>query len=101
VGWFLACFAGSHCLTLDGRFVELAEGMLFVELAKARDGWLWCSDRIGNKSKLGLCCLGEFVMERVKAAWSLAPTFCWTQGIWGNLLCDGWCRCHDTCNTEA
>jgi hypothetical protein len=94
--------------------MELAEGMLFVELAKAGDDWLWRSDRIGNKPELGFGCLGKFVVERVKGrmestgyeamsllcvihfswtmivarvAWSLTPSFFWTQGIWGNFLC--------------
>jgi hypothetical protein len=37
-----------------------------VELAKAGDGWLWHSDRIGNKLELGLGCLGKFVVGRAK-----------------------------------
>jgi hypothetical protein len=42
--------------------VELVESMLFMEFAEARGGWLWRSDRIGNKPKLGLGCLGDFVV---------------------------------------
>jgi hypothetical protein len=42
--------------------VELTEGMLFVELMKVGDGWLWCSGWIGNKPELGLGCLGKFVV---------------------------------------
>jgi hypothetical protein len=47
--------------------VELAESMLFVELAKAEGGWLWHNGRIDNKQELvpGYC-LGEFVVERAK-----------------------------------
>jgi hypothetical protein len=42
--------------------VELAEHRLFVELAMARGGWLWCNDKIGNSIEdvLGYC-LGVFV----------------------------------------
>jgi hypothetical protein len=46
--------------------VELEESMLFVELTKAENDWLWHNDRIGNKSKLGSGCLGKFVVERAK-----------------------------------
>jgi hypothetical protein len=42
--------------------VVLVEGMLFVDLVKAEDGWLWCSDRIGNKPELELGCFGQFVV---------------------------------------
>jgi hypothetical protein len=45
--------------------VGLAEGMLFVKLPKTVGDWLWHSDMIGNKPKLGLGCFGEFVMGRV------------------------------------
>jgi hypothetical protein len=37
-----------------------------VELTKVVGDWLWHSDRIGNKLKLGLGCLDEFVVERAK-----------------------------------
>jgi hypothetical protein len=46
--------------------VELAEGMLFVELMKTGDDWLWHSDRTDNKPELFLGCLGEFVAEKVR-----------------------------------
>jgi hypothetical protein len=86
----------------------LAEGMLFVELVKVMNDWLWHSDRIGNKPDLGLSCLGKFVVERAKrkmgspgydvraialcdsllwmmivaeTTWSLAPSFIWTRGV--------------------
>jgi hypothetical protein len=38
--------------------VALLEDMLFVELEKIVDGWLWHSDMIGNKPGLGLGCFG-------------------------------------------
>jgi hypothetical protein len=41
--------------------VEVAEGMLFVELAGE---WLWRSDRIVNKPELGLGC--KFAVGRAK-----------------------------------
>jgi hypothetical protein len=44
--------------------VEVAEGMLFVELAKGRGEWLWRSDRIVNKPELGLGC--KFAVGRAK-----------------------------------
>jgi hypothetical protein len=89
-------------LALDKWSIELAKDMLFMELTKGEGDWLWHSGTIGNKSKLGLGCLGEFVMERAKGimentgydvmpialcdsllwtmivvrdAWSLAPSF--------------------------
>jgi hypothetical protein len=34
--------------------VALPEDMLFVELAKVENDWLWHSDMIGNKPELGL-----------------------------------------------
>jgi hypothetical protein len=47
--------------------VGLIGGMLFVELAKARDGWLWHNDRIDKKLELVPdCCLVEFVADRAK-----------------------------------
>jgi hypothetical protein len=84
--------------------------MLFVELAKVEDGWLWRSDRTGNKPELELGCFGKFVGERAKgrmentnceamanalcgsvlwmmitvvAGWSLAPFFfdSWNMGL--------------------
>jgi hypothetical protein len=50
--------------------VELVEGRLFVELAKAMHDWLWCSDRIGNKPKLGLGCLSMLWKER-RVGWRI------------------------------
>jgi hypothetical protein len=45
-------------------YVELAEGILSVELAKVVDGWLWHNDRIDNMSKVGFGCFGKLVVER-------------------------------------
>jgi hypothetical protein len=82
--------------------VELEGGMLCVDLMKAKDGWLWRSDRIGNKPMpIALCGSLLWMMIVAKAAWSLAPPFFWTQGIWGNLLCSGWCHCHGTYSMET
>jgi hypothetical protein len=91
-------------------------------------GWLWCNGKIGNKLKLGFDCFGGLVVEKArgmmesidggagpitlcglplwrmivaKTAWSLTPFFFWTQGIWGNLSCDGWFHFHDTCSMVA
>jgi hypothetical protein len=59
VGW--GC-----CLPLCMSFVVLAESMLFVELAKAEDDWLWRSSRTSNKLEHELCCFGKPVVERAK-----------------------------------
>jgi hypothetical protein len=40
--------------------------MLFMESAKAEDGWLWHSDRTGNRPVLELAYFGKFVVERAK-----------------------------------
>jgi hypothetical protein len=96
--------------------MKLVKGMLFVELAKAGGDWLWHSDRTNNRPDVALGCLGEFVVERAngrtenigddlepialcdllpwmtivaEAGWILAPSFSWTQGISGSLLCGG------------
>jgi hypothetical protein len=37
----------------------------------------------------------------VKVVPNLAPFSFWSQGRWGNLLCDGWCRCPGTCSLEV
>jgi hypothetical protein len=44
----------------------LADGMLFLELAKLEDGWLWYSGMIGNKSERGLGYFGKVVVETAK-----------------------------------
>jgi hypothetical protein len=49
-----------------GRSVELAEGILTMELAKAVDDWSWRNGRIDNMSKVGLGYFGELVVERAK-----------------------------------
>jgi hypothetical protein len=43
--------------------VKLEEGMLFVELTKARGGWLWHNDRIDNTPEPITNCLSWFVAE--------------------------------------
>jgi hypothetical protein len=45
--------------------VALLEGILFVELVKVEDDWLWCSDMIGNKLELGLGYFCRLTVERV------------------------------------
>jgi hypothetical protein len=47
-------------------FVALPKGMLFVELVKAQDGWLWCSGMTGNKLEVGLGCFGRLATKRMK-----------------------------------
>jgi hypothetical protein len=46
--------------------VELADGMLSVELAKAMGGWLWHNGKIDNMPKLGPGYLDGFVTEIAK-----------------------------------
>jgi hypothetical protein len=46
--------------------VALSEDMLFVEWVKVVDGWLWCSDMIGNKPGLVLGCFGRLVVGNAK-----------------------------------
>jgi hypothetical protein len=102
--------------------------MLFVEFAKAKDGWLWHSGRIDNKPELEFGCFCKLVVERVKgwmestnceleanaicdsllgvmiaveASWNLAPSFFWTRGRWDSLSCDGWLHCHGTYSMEV
>jgi hypothetical protein len=103
--------------------VELTEGTLFAELMEAMGNWLWHSDRTNNGPELGLDLFGGLVAERgkgrmgnidgdgdpiawcgsplwmmiaVEAGWHLAPSFFWTQGMWGSLLCGGWFHCRGT-----
>jgi hypothetical protein len=59
--------------------VELVEGKLFTELAKARGGWLWHSYRIDSITNVVLCyCLGDFVEKAkgmmVNIVGEVAPT---------------------------
>jgi hypothetical protein len=42
----------------------LAEGMIFMESAKAAGGLLWHNDRISNKPELGLGCLSDSGMGK-------------------------------------
>jgi hypothetical protein len=36
------------------------------KLAEIEDGWLWCSDMIGNKPELELGYFGRLIVERAK-----------------------------------
>jgi hypothetical protein len=40
--------------------------MLSVELAKVKDGWLWCSGMTGSMSRVGFDCYDRLVVENVK-----------------------------------
>jgi hypothetical protein len=44
----------------------LAEGMLFMELAKVKGDWLWHNDRIGSMPGVKFGCFAKLVVERVK-----------------------------------
>jgi hypothetical protein len=46
--------------------VALPEDMLFVELVKVVDDWLWHSDMIDNRSGLGLDSFDRLVVENAK-----------------------------------
>jgi hypothetical protein len=46
--------------------VALPEDILFVELEKVVDGWLWRSDMIGNKPRLEIGCFGRLAVGNVK-----------------------------------
>jgi hypothetical protein len=46
--------------------VALLEDMLFVELAKVVDDWLWYSSMISNRLGLELDCFDRLVVENVK-----------------------------------
>jgi hypothetical protein len=43
--------------------VILTEGMVFAELAKVEDSWLWCNDRIDSMLKVGFDCFGMLVVD--------------------------------------
>jgi hypothetical protein len=43
-----------------------SEGMLFVELAKDEDDWLWHSGMTGNMPEHGLGCFGRHAVEKAK-----------------------------------
>jgi hypothetical protein len=44
--------------------VELVEGMLFVELAEAVDGWLWRNGRIDSMLEVVLNCFGKLMVKK-------------------------------------
>jgi hypothetical protein len=46
--------------------MELLEDMLFVELVKVVDDWLWRSGRIGNMPEVGHGYFGMLVVETAK-----------------------------------
>jgi hypothetical protein len=50
----------------DMLFVELAEGMLFRELAKLVRDWLWHNGRIRSMMEVGLGCSDSVVVEKAK-----------------------------------
>jgi hypothetical protein len=87
--------------------VELAEDMLFVELAKAGDDWLWHSakgriENIGNKvGPIALCDLLLWMMIVAEVGSILAPSFSWTKGIPGSLSWGDWYHYCGTYSTEA
>jgi hypothetical protein len=43
--------------------VVLVEGMLFSELVKVEDDWLWHNGRIGSMSKVSFGCFGKLVVK--------------------------------------
>jgi hypothetical protein len=47
----------------------LMKGILFVELVKPEDGWLWRSDRVDNKSELGFDCLVSLWWKELRVGW--------------------------------
>jgi hypothetical protein len=47
-------------------FVELAEGVLFVELVKVEDGWLWHSGMISSMPEIGFGYLYKPVVKKSK-----------------------------------
>jgi hypothetical protein len=46
--------------------VELAEGMLFAEVADAMGGWLWCNGKIDSMPEVVLDWFGRLVVKKVK-----------------------------------
>jgi hypothetical protein len=66
VGWLWFWLGGWCYYTLGRWFAELLGDMLFVELAKVVDDWLWRSGRIANMLEVGLDCFVKLVVERVK-----------------------------------
>jgi hypothetical protein len=47
-------------------YVELVEGMLFVEVAGAVRGWLWRNGKIDSVPKVVLDWFGKLVAKKVK-----------------------------------
>jgi hypothetical protein len=63
-------------LGLLGRFVaEKARGKI-GSIAGGAEPTAWCD-------------LTLWMLTIARAAWSLAPSFLFIRGIWGNLLCSG------------
>jgi hypothetical protein len=87
--------------------VELAEDMLFVELAKAGGDWFWHSakgriENIGNEvGPIALCDLLLWMMIVAEVGWILAPSFSWTKGISDSLSCGDWYHYCGTYSMEA
>jgi hypothetical protein len=46
--------------------VLLVKCMLFTELVKVEDGWLWSNGRIGSMPKVGSYYFGRLVVEEAK-----------------------------------
>jgi hypothetical protein len=40
--------------------------MLFAELTKVEDDWLWHNGRIGSMSEVGFGCFGKLAVEEAK-----------------------------------
>jgi hypothetical protein len=109
--------------------VVVANGMLSMVVANAEYGWLWHSDRIGNRMKAILDdCLSDFVRKKAKgmigsivgamvatalcdwhlsmkivaeAEYGFCSSFSWTPKRLGSLLFNNLYHFRDTCNTEA
>jgi hypothetical protein len=46
--------------------VVVVDDMLFLELVKDEDDWLWHNGRIGSMPEVGFDCFGKFAVEKVK-----------------------------------
>jgi hypothetical protein len=51
--------------------------MLFVELVKAENCWLWHSGRIDNKPELGFGCFGKLVEKEGRIRWRILVVRWW------------------------
>jgi hypothetical protein len=60
VGWLQFWLEGFCCLALGMWFVVLTEVMLFSELVKVEDDWLWHNGRIGSMPEVDF---GKLVVE--------------------------------------